>query len=80
MTNHLTPAEFAEAVSVDVGTVRRWLRAKHLKARRMGRRGHWQIPESELLRVLGQPAPATMPSAAAEQCYRDLMARLAAGG
>ncbi|WP_149112806.1 hypothetical protein [Limnoglobus roseus] len=79
MVGHLSPAEFAAAVEYDVGTVRRWLRAKHVKARRVGPRGNWWIPESEVKRIIGEPAPQTITADQAKNCLAELLNEIRVG-
>jgi excisionase family DNA binding protein len=47
-------AEVATALSVNHGTVRKWIIAGKVQAARTGATGRWRIPESELLRLQGK--------------------------
>lgn len=73
MIGHLSPAEFAEAVGHDPATVRRWLRERKLKATRIGDRGFWWIPESEVARLLGRPAPQSISRKSADDFLKTLL-------
>jgi excisionase family DNA binding protein len=44
----LTVSDIAETLSVDVETVRRWLRRKQLRGAFLGRRAGYRIRESDL--------------------------------
>jgi excisionase family DNA binding protein len=44
----LTVSDIAETLSVDVETVRRWLRRNELRGVFLGRRGGYRIRESDL--------------------------------
>ena len=44
----LTVSDIAETLSVDVETVRRWLRSGELRGVFLGRRGGYRIRESDL--------------------------------
>jgi excisionase family DNA binding protein len=47
-----TVKEVADLLKVDVTTIRRYLRAGHLKGIQIKKRGNWRIPEEELRRFL----------------------------
>lgn len=49
----LTVPQMARRYQVATKTIRRWIKAGHVKAFRVGPRGQWRIPESELCRVTG---------------------------
>lgn len=50
----LTVNDVAEKLSVNEGTVRRWLRTKKLKGKHLGGKAGWRVSESEVERFMNQ--------------------------
>jgi excisionase family DNA binding protein len=46
--------ETRAALGLTGATIRRWLAAGLVKGTRVGARGHWRIPISEVLRLRGE--------------------------
>jgi excisionase family DNA binding protein len=49
-----TVPQFARLAGVTQVTVRRWIAAKSIRAVRVGKRGRFRIPASQLARVTGE--------------------------
>lgn len=49
-----TVPQFARLANVTEVTVRRWIAAKSIRAVRVGKRGRFRIPASQLVRVTGE--------------------------
>jgi len=49
-----TPGQVAETLGLSIRTVREWLRQGKLKGVKIGSRGDWRVPESELDKFIEQ--------------------------